>query len=142
MKLEDVAYVDNEKLIRRTERMIVSLESQKGRYVSALTETILQHLKEHYDDPSLSVDSLVTRFKISKTYLYQIFRNSFSSTPGDLLEQIRMDRAQHLLLNTQMNIADIASSCGYNSSNTFFKAYKKRFGCTPTATRSQIGEEN
>lgn len=140
MKLENVAYIDNEKLIQRTERMIAALVSQKGRYVSALTEMILQYLKDHYDDPSLSVDSLVNQFKISKTYLYQIFRNSFSSTPGDILEQIRMDHAQNLLLNTEMNIADIADTCGYNSSNTFLKAYKKRFNCTPTFTRSQIGE--
>ena len=141
MKLENVAYSDKEKLRARTERVIAALEAQKGRYVSALTDTILRYLKENYADPSLSVDSLVTQFKISKTYLYQIFRSGFSATPGDMIEQIRMDNAQNLLLNTQMNIADIASACGYNSSNTFLKAYKKHFGCTPTATRSRTSDE-
>jgi len=132
----DTEAVQNESLRVYMQNVIASLmEKQRSASLNALSENVLQYLQDHFADSSLSADSVAEQFNVSRSYLYRIFRESYGLTPSDKLEQIRMEHAQKLLDETRMNVTDIASACGYNSSNTFYKAYKKRYGCAPNASR-------
>ena len=46
-----------------------------------------------------------------------------------------MQTAKDSLLNTDMSIKDIVTLCGYLNSNTFFKAFKRTFGVSPSEYR-------
>lgn len=132
----DAGTMQSDSLQTYTTRVINALiQKQKNVSVNALSENVMRYLQESFADASLSSDSVAEKFNVSRSYLYRIFRESYGMTPSDKLEQIRMQHAQKLLTETEMNVTDIASACGYNSSNTFYKAYKKRFGCAPNASR-------
>lgn len=124
-----------------TSGVICALQARKEQYASTLTQSIAEYIHECFSDSSLSVDSIAEHFSISKSYLYQLFRSS-GTTPGEKLEQIRMQHAHSLLVSTRMSVTDVASACGYNSSNTFHKVYKKYHGCTPGTTRARKDESN
>ena len=127
---------DNESLKAYTKIVVGALlEKQRHTAVNALCDNVLSYLESSYADSSLSADSLAEQFHVSRSHLYRIFRESFDMTPSDKLEQIRMQHAQQLLNETKLNVTEIAVACGYNSSNTFYKAYRKCFGCSPNALR-------
>ena len=119
-----------------TSGVIRALQVQKEQYASTLIQSIVEYIHERFSDSSLSVESIAEHFSISKSYLYQLFRSS-GTTPGEKLEQIRMQHAHRLLVSTRMSVMDVASACGYNSSNTFHKVYKKYHGCTPGTSRAR-----
>jgi len=54
-----------------------------------------------------------------------------------LIEEIRKERSQQLLLNTNMNIVDIATQLGYSEPPNFTRAFKHWFGCSPQHYRQQ-----
>lgn len=47
-----------------------------------------------------------------------------------------MARARELILSTDLPVNQIASSCGFALTNSFYKAFKRRFGTSPSALRS------
>lgn len=42
-----------------------------------------------------------------------------------------MQRAQKLLAQTDLTVDDVARAVGYEYLNTFYKAFKRYFGCVP-----------
>lgn len=53
----------------------------------------------------------------------------------DLLDGVRRARATALLLETPMQVADIASALGYSTSGHFIRAFRRWTDCTPEAYR-------
>lgn len=54
-----------------------------------------------------------------------------------LIEDIRKERSQHLLLKTSMTIVEIALELGYSDPPNFTRAFKQWFGCSPQSYRNQ-----
>lgn len=54
-----------------------------------------------------------------------------------LIEDVRKERAQQLLLETDMNIIEIALELGYSDPPNFTRAFKQWFGCCPQDYRLQ-----
>lgn len=55
-----------------------------------------------------------------------------------LLHQLRMSHAAHLLMTSGKNIQQIALDTGYNSPSKFASRFKKQFGLTPGALRKTL----
>jgi len=49
------------------------------------------------------------------------------------IEKKRMELASELLLHGENSVTDVARKCGFTNDNTFYKAYKRTFGHSPTA---------
>ncbi len=53
----------------------------------------------------------------------------------DLLTNIRLDVASHLLANTKMNVSEISEMLGYANTSAFSRAFVKANGCSPSQKR-------
>lgn len=72
----------------------------------------------------------------SEAYLRQIFK---AESPYSIMEYInnaRISRAAEMLKNTACPITDVAFSCGFEDSNYFSTAFKKRYGVSPKRFRN------
>ena len=49
---------------------------------------------------------------------------------------LRMTKAAELLVEQDMSIKEICYAVGFNSENSFYKAFKRTYGITPTQYRS------
>ncbi len=54
-----------------------------------------------------------------------------------LVDEIRINRASHLLLNSDLKISDIAQQLGYSDVSSFRRAFKRWFGISPRLFRNQ-----
>ena len=99
---------------------------------SALLHSILQYINENLSDPDLNNQSIARQFKISEVYLRKLFNQYDSSTPRQYLLHQRMQKAMYLLINTTLNISDIAPECGFSNLYHFCRSFKQRTGFTPT----------
>ena len=52
---------------------------------------------------------------------------------------MRLDRARHLLLQTEMSIVDVAMACGFQSPGHFSRVYPDQFRGHPDAPKGPLG---
>ncbi len=74
----------------------------------------------------------------SSTYhSHRLFKSAFGQTPRRLVEAIRLERAANELVLHDRPIVEIALAVGFNSHETFSRAFKRRFAVTPRVFRAR-----
>lgn len=96
-----------------------------------IKQRIRKHIEENYADPQLSLISVADSFGISEVYLSRLFKQSFEQNFSKYVEELRMNKAKELIEMDMYTVSDISGIVGYNSPQTFRRAYKRYFGCTP-----------
>ena len=108
-------------------------QSSRNQYLADAKEFIAQH----YNDASLSLDSVSQHVGISSPYLSSIFSELQGQRFLDYLNRLRVEKATHLLQSTDASISDIGFQTGFYSANTFIRTFKKIMGETPGAYRTR-----
>ena len=85
-----------------------------------------------------SVNDLAAYFKIDRTTLFRLFKESFNVSPKEYIEKVRFEKACQLLSMTDMKIKEISSQCGYENQCYFSSAFQKRFGCSPKEWKKKL----
>lgn len=101
---------------------------------------VLEYIQDNYADSSLYAPMIAEKVGISEKYLYNFVKEQTGKSLGDYLLGLRMDKAAELLKKTQMPIKDICFAVGFNSENSFYKAFKRAYGLTPTKFRASYKE--
>lgn len=65
------------------------------------------------------------------------FRRVFGLSPRAMMLALRMQRAQHLLLEGRKSIKEVATSVGYWRQHEFARAFRKAYGVSPREWRSR-----
>jgi len=102
--------------------------------LKALKSDIAQHIGPF----SLSLEETARKHGISPSYLRKLFAMEGTSFSAFVL-QTRLDRAHQMLesaLHAMMTISTIAYECGFADLSYFNRAFRRRFDCTPSDTRS------
>lgn len=100
-----------------------------------LLDNILQIVQTSFLDSNLSLESVADKMDISRVYLSQFFKEQTGVNFSDYLEQQRMEHARELLRTTELTVQEVADQAGYNSLNTFGRAFKRIHGLSPSAYR-------
>lgn len=106
-------------------------------------QDVISFIQENYSDSNLCAGMLAERFGITEKYVFQIVRDCTGKSLGDLIKEIRFSKAEELLLSA-VDINKIPEQIGFNSLNTFYKAFKRNYGISPGQWRelNQEGQEN
>ena len=99
--------------------------------------TVLRAMYDNIEEP-LSLDELATRAQISRRQIERQFRQLLDDAPAQTYRNIRLERARTLLTETNLSVMEIAVATGFNSSSTFSRLYKGRYGETPYGHRGRI----
>ena len=88
---------------------------------------------------SISMEALVTEFDLSMRNFIRRFKEATDQTPIQYLQNLRLEKAKHLLESSQEAFEQITYRVGLQDANTFRKLFKQRVGLTPGAYRKQFG---
>lgn len=108
-------------------------------HVSDLATTLIAYLTEHFCEP-LSLELLSKKLGVCRFYLSRIFTQVLHIGFYEYINTLRVDYAKKLLLNTQDSVLNIAMQCGFQSQQTFNRAFKKDCGMTPFEYRKRAHE--
>jgi AraC-like DNA-binding protein len=87
--------------------------------------------------PSETIQNLSRLVNLSSSRLSHLFKAQTGWNLSSLLWNRRMDRAADLLRSTEMRVKEITDCVGYGQMPSFNRAFKKKFGTSPTCYRSR-----
>ncbi|MCQ2288007.1 MAG: AraC family transcriptional regulator [Muribaculaceae bacterium] len=92
--------------------------------------------EKNFTNTELSIVDVARAVGSNRTYVSRWFKEqgvNFST----FIAHIRLDRAEHLLLNTDISITEIVSLAGFSTPRTFRAAFIARHQCTPSEFRQR-----
>lgn len=119
-------------------KMCNSVNIKRCRYKENLSSSIKTYVEQNYQNSDLSLNLIACKFNISETYASQLFKEYTKETYTKYLQNLRLKRANILLKTTDIPIKTILHRIGYNSLNTFERAYKRIYGKTPSQYRKSL----
>lgn len=79
----------------------------------------------------ISIEQLATMMFLSADHFTRLFKKMMGITPLNYINMKRIERAQLLLISSQMSIKEIAEQSGFNSVSFFNRMFKINAGITP-----------
>jgi AraC family transcriptional activator of tynA and feaB len=107
--------------------------------VSARRVAARRHVEAHLRDPALSPTQVAAALHVSPRYLRMLFQDGTESLSAYILRR-RVEECARLLASplwSGQTVTDIAFGLGFNSAAHFTRAFRQRFGTTPTGYRSR-----
>lgn len=92
------------------------------------------YIDQHFQEP-LSVETVAQEFCVSKTQMYNLFREVLRMSVSDYLLHVRMSQAKSLLINTDYSVEIISQKVGYGNISSFSRTFKSQVGMTPLQYR-------
>lgn len=97
--------------------------------------------KENATDSGISVEAVAKKAGFSIDYFNRIFLAHTGFTVTGYISYIRLKQAAFLLRTTDKTVLDIALEIGYDSHEGFTKAFKKKYGTSPSEYRTANKEK-
>ena len=83
----------------------------------------------------ISLADLAHRHHVSTGYLSRSFREHVGMSPMQYITQSRLTHAKHLLMDTNLPVADVAVRCGFKDASNFIRRFKTQFDLSPLQFR-------
>ena len=93
-------------------------------------------MERNLEEP-LTLPEISRYIGTSQRQLQRLFQQHTGMTPVRYYIDVRLDRARGLVTQTELPIVEVASACGFGSSEQFSRAYRLRFKTTPSLDRSE-----
>ena len=79
---------------------------------------------------------------MSRTVLYTKLKALTGQNLSEFIRMIRLKKSGQLLIQTQMNISQIAFEVGFNDLKYFRECFKEYFEVTPSEYKRKMGNED
>ncbi|MEP1097405.1 MAG: helix-turn-helix transcriptional regulator [Cyclobacteriaceae bacterium] len=100
--------------------------------------------KRIYVDADVSIGDLSQALSINTKYLSQLINKEFNCSLTSLINSYRIEDSKEMIISRDydhLNFLGIATKVGFNTKNTFTRAFKRHTGMTPSQFKVQIEQE-
>ena len=108
-----------------------SLSTRNG-----ILKQILEYLSQHYLS-DMSLKSCADALGFNESYLSTMFKKHTGASFHQYLLNLRLKKAEWLLINSDMPIIDVSESSGFSSTKTFHRVFRNKYGISPGSFRSR-----
>lgn len=91
----------------------------------------IQRMQRHFAPP-LNVEGLAEEYGVSARWFRQVFSSVMGLPPKQYYADLRLQQAAHALRMGLGTISQVAEQFGYSSPFHFSRAFKSKFGCSPS----------
>lgn len=119
----------------RLSRLYQLTDTEQHRCVMQLAAATA-YMEGHFCS-SISVAELAQMSGYSQRQFSRLFKEAYGVSPNAYITNLRIQKAQQLLQNTQLPIGEIAWNCGFEDQNYFSRMFRQTAGVTPSAYRNR-----
>jgi AraC family transcriptional regulator len=99
-------------------------------------QRVLEYIEAHLSE-SLHLSALAQINDMSESHFSRSFKKSTSIAPHQYVLNRRVEKAKHLLQQSQLSILEIALECGFAHPGHLSRHFKRIVGTTPRQFRHQ-----
>lgn len=103
------------------------------RRMDALRQYILRRL-----DRPITLADLAEHAHVGERQLTRLFKTEMGTTPAAYIESVRVERARHRLETTDEPLDRVATACGFHTTATLHRAFRRTLDTTPAEYRSRF----
>lgn len=132
---EEAAHTYRKRMMMERILFIYLYESQLTHEKKSSTESIeetLSYMNEHYM-LELTLPMLARRAGMSVGYFTVVFKKHTGSTMMNYLYTLRIEKAKHMFLHTDLRAKEVSQRVGFVDYFHFSKVFKKKTGYSPSA---------
>jgi len=111
----------------------LAAQAQATGRMGALVNWLLAHL-----DDDITSERMAEQVAMSSRHFRRVFADTFGTNPARFLEHLRLEQACMRLTGGKASIDRIASSVGFRSTDVFRRAFRARYGATPSEYRERF----
>ena len=108
------------------------LSKQDIQYIQQAHTILAENFDKH-----ITIPQLARQTGINEAKLKEGFKELYGQSIHTYLQKLRLQKAQQLLLTTNMSVTDITYDIGYSHVTHFTSLFKKETGLTPTEWRAK-----
>ncbi|MCX6327354.1 MAG: ATP-binding protein [Bacteroidia bacterium] len=98
---------------------------------------LLDYINEHIGEPDLNINFIADSLGMSRSTFFRKIKSLTGTTGKDFVDSVRLKRATQLLLESDLNISEIAYDIGHSSPLYFSKWFKSYYKMSPTEYMSK-----
>ena len=118
-------------LMNKTSQVLSSIDA-----IKAPVEFVRENF--HRD---ISVQELANTAFLSVSALERRFKKYLFKTPKQFINEIRLENARRLLIESKMPIVEVAYRCGFSEHSYFSRQFKALFGTLPSELRDNLYQQ-
>ena len=107
---------------------------QRAELPGDTVQKILQFCADHYRE-ELTVETVAGGLGLSRSSVSHIFSQRIGAHFCDYVNALRLSETEKLLRNQTYTITEVANLSGFSTLRTFNRAFRKKYGISPTAYR-------
>ena len=101
--------------------------------LQALAE-LTHYMDEHYSF-NITLQTLSTIACISESKMKKLFKSVYNMSITEYIQRKRISVAEHMLIQTDLTIAEISRIVGYSNPSRLIEIFKRYYGFTPSKYR-------
>lgn len=109
-------------------KAILSPKQLDKKFINEFTAKV----EENISNPELNANELASKLGLSRVQLYRKVKALVGYSVNDYVVNVRLKKARHLMLHSEMNISEIAYEVGFASPAYFSTTFKSHFKVTPS----------
>ena len=100
-----------------------------------LMRNIEQFVLQNMSRGQISLEEMATAMGMGRVPFYHKVRAITTKTPAEIVRDLRLKHACTLLVNTNINMSELAINVGFMTAENFSNIFKDKFGMTPLEYR-------
>jgi len=102
----------------------------------ARTHRICEYINSNLDQ-NIGLEALAEMAGLSTHHFARAFKQSVGMPPHCYVLQRRIERAQHMLVSTQLPLSEIALSAGFSDQSHLARHFRRMTGLSPSLVRME-----
>lgn len=95
-------------------------------------EKLLKYVNDNIEDDNLNIINIADEFSMSRSTFFRKVKIITGTTGKEFIDSVRLKRASKLLLESDLNISEIAYAIGHSNPQYFSKWFKSHYKMSPS----------
>jgi PleD family two-component response regulator len=109
----------------------IELTNQEKQFMEQLTAYVENNLED------LKVKELAKKMGMSNSFLYKKIKQLTGKSVVEFVRSARLKKGASLLMNTRMQVSEVALSVGFNDIKYFRKLFQQQYGVNPSSLQKK-----
>lgn len=127
-------FSDIKQTLLEVQREVIERLEEEKNSPKHVIDVVKQYIIENIEQ-DLGLDMLAEKVYLTPGYLSDKFKQETGSGINKYIKQVRMNKAEELLSNTNMKVNNISKAIGYRNDSYFIRIFREHFGVSPKKYR-------